>query len=95
MRIGTPGQAKKEGWISMPEFRKKFDSEDSFVKAVASITMLNTEELMTMSFVQKEMWNRFEEKISNFFVLIFALDIFKKYTKHMLLKFIKNGYDRI
>lgn len=41
------------------------------------------------------MWNRFEQKISNFFVLIFSLHIFKKYTKHVLLKYIKNGYDRI
>lgn len=50
---------------------------------------------MTMSFIQKEMWDRFESKISNFFVLVLALDIFKKYTRHMILKYIRNGYDRI
>ena len=41
------------------------------------------------------MWDCFERKISNFFVLVFTLDIFKKYTKHILLKYIKNGYDRV
>ena len=65
------------------------------MRSVASLTMLNREELMGMSFVQKQMWERFESKISNFFVLVFCLDIFKKYTRHMLLKFIRNGYDRI
>ena len=57
--------------------------------------MLLKEELETMSFVQGDMWNRFESKIGNFFVLVFTLDIFKKYTKHILLKYIKNGYDRV
>lgn len=27
--------------------------------------------------------------------MVFTLDIFKKYTKHVLLKYIRNGYDRI
>jgi hypothetical protein len=41
------------------------------------------------------MWKRFEQKIGNFFPLFFALHIFKKYIKHVLLKYIQNGYDRI
>jgi len=40
------------------------------------------------------MWNIFETKVSNFAVLVSALHIFKKYTRHVLLKYIKNGYDR-
>ena len=79
----------------MADYRKKFESEDVFLRCVSSITMLNTQELLEMSFVQHEMWDRFEKKISNFFVLVFTLDIFKKYTKHVLLKYIRNGYDRI
>ena len=27
--------------------------------------------------------------------MVFTLDIFKKYTKHVLLKYIKNGYERV
>lgn len=95
MKIGTAEQASKEEWVSMTEYRKKFNSEEEFIRAVSSITMFNTEELMTMSFLQKEMWDRFESKINNSFMLIFTLDIFKKYTRNTLLKFIKNGYDRI
>jgi len=79
----------------MAEERKKYKDEESFVRSVSKITMLNKEELLTLSYVQKHMWDRFEEKISNFFVLVFALHIFKKYTRHVLLKYIKNGYDRV
>ena len=41
---------------------------------------------------QGERWDMFEQKISNFFTIYFALHIFKKYTKNILLKYIKNGY---
>jgi hypothetical protein len=44
----------------MEEERKKYENEESFVKAVSSITMLNKEELLSLSYVQKDMWNRFE-----------------------------------
>ena len=69
--MGTKAEAEKEGWISMAEEKKKWESEEEFVKMVAGITMLNKAALMEMSFKQKEMWERFEEKISNFFVLVF------------------------
>lgn len=31
----------------------------------------------------------------NFFVIYLSLHIFKKYINHVLLKYIRNGYDRI
>jgi len=41
------------------------------------------------------MWEKFEEKIGNFFILLLTLDLFKKYTRHVLYKYIKNGYERL
>lgn len=93
--MGTVEEAKEGGWVSMGEARKGHESEEAFVKAVASITMLNREELLTLSYVQREMWTRFEEKIGNFFPIFLALHVFKKYTRHILLKFIANGYERV
>lgn len=75
--------------------REQHADEAAFTKFVSSLTMLNREELLTLSFAQKEMWERFEEKISNFFPIFFALHIFKKYTRHTMLKYIRNGYDRL
>lgn len=57
--------------------------------------MLNREELMVLSYVQKEMWDCFEQKIGNFFPIYFSLHIFKNYIRHLLLKYIQNGYERI
>jgi hypothetical protein len=94
-KLGTEKQAQAEGWISMTEERKNYPNEDAFVRAVSNITMLNREELLTLSYAQREMWTRFEEKIGNFFPIFFALHIFKKYTRHLLLKYIANGYERI
>lgn len=79
----------------MEEERKKHADEDAFVRFVSSLTMLNREELLVLSYVQKEMWDRFEQKIGNFFPIYFSLHIFKKYIRHLLLKYINNGYERI
>lgn len=94
-KVGTKEQAQLEGWISMEEERKKHADEDAFVRFVSSLTMLNREELLVLSYVQKEMWDRFEQKIGNFFPIYFSLHIFKKYIRHLLLKYINNGYERI
>jgi len=40
-------------------------------------------------------WRLFEKKTENFSVLIYARHIFIKYVKHILKKFIKNGYQRV
>lgn len=65
------------------------------VKTVANLTMLSKEELLVVSGNQHDFWVLFEEKIGNFFILVLALHIFKKYVRHVLLKYIKNGYERI
>lgn len=44
---------------------------------------------------QKDFWDLFEVKISNFFIILEALHIFKKYVLHVLRKYVKNGYNRI
>ena len=50
---------------------------------------------MVVSGNQHDFWVLFEVKISNFFTLVFATHIFKKYVRHVLLKYIKNGYERM
>jgi hypothetical protein len=50
---------------------------------------------MVVSGNQHDFWVLFEVKISNFFILVLTLHIFKKYVRHVLLKYIKNGYERI
>lgn len=57
--------------------------------------MLSREELSQISGSQHEFWIVFEKKIENFFILVLTLHLFKKYTRHVLLKFIRNGYERV
>ena len=42
--IGTEEQAKEKGWVSMTDARSQFDDEETFIKKVSNITMLNKEE---------------------------------------------------
>jgi hypothetical protein len=70
-------------------------NEKKLVKMVSNLTMLSKEELSVVAGEQHDFWVLFEEKISNFFPIIFALHIFKKYVRHTLLKFIRNGYERV
>jgi len=48
-----------------------------------------------ISGVQHDFWVLFEQKIGSFFVLLFTLHIFKKYVRHVLLTYLKNGYQRV
>lgn len=57
--------------------------------------MLSKEELLETSCNQKAFWDLFEAKITNFFAIYYAVHIFKKYTRHVLLKYINNGYNRL
>ena len=57
--------------------------------------MLQKEELEVVSGKQHDFWVLFEEKIANFFPLMFTLHVYKKYIKHVMLKYIRNGFDRI
>jgi hypothetical protein len=94
-KIGPEEQALKEGWVSFQQLADEMPNQRKVVKFVSNLTMLSREELLVVSGNQHEFWVLFEEKICNFFVLVFALHIFKKYVRHVLLKYIKNGYDRI
>lgn len=57
--------------------------------------MFNKDEMKKYAGNQKEIWDAFEIKISNFFPIYFSLHIFKKYFKYILIKYIKNGYSRV
>ncbi len=57
--------------------------------------MFNREEMKQYTGNQKVIWDAFEVKIGNFFPIYFSLHIFRKYFKHVLIKYAKNGYDRI
>jgi hypothetical protein len=57
--------------------------------------MFNTAEIKALTGNQKEIWDAFEGKIMNFFVIIFALHHFKNYIRHVLIKYVHNGYHRI
>jgi hypothetical protein len=63
--------------------------------AVSNITMFNKVEMQKYAGNQKEIWDAFEVKIENFFPIYFSLHIFKKYVKHVFIKYAKNGYDRV
>ena len=41
------------------------------------------------------MWEVFMRKIRAPLKILFVKDIFEKFIKHTLLKYIKNGYDRL
>lgn len=42
-----------------------------------------------------ETWSIFEKKSANLGTLVYSKDIFKKYVKHVVKKFINNGYQRV
>lgn len=93
--IGTEEKAKENEWVSFAKLADEFPNQRQLIKFVSNITMLSREELLEVSGRQHDFWVLFEEKISNFFPLVFTLHIFKKYVKHVLLKYIKCGYDRV
>lgn len=95
-RIGTKEEAEKFGWISMPKARKQFKSEEDFIAAVAKITLFDSEEVKTVCQGKDSLaWNLFEQKAEHTHVLIYSKNFFGRYVKHVLRKFIKNGYQRV
>jgi hypothetical protein len=44
---------------------------------------------------KKAAWRLFEKKIANTGTLLYTKDIFQAYVKHILNKFILNGYQRV
>lgn len=49
----------------------------------------------SLNYKSKHTWNVFESKIRTPLKILFVRDIFEKYSRHMLEKYIKNGYDRV
>ncbi len=93
--IGNAEEAKEKAWVSFPQLAEELPNQRQLIKFVANITMLSRDELEKVSGNQHDFWVLFEEKICNFFPLVFTLHIFKKYVRHILLKYIKCGYDRV
>lgn len=79
----------------MIDARKQFKNEDDFIKALSNITLFSQEELIEVCKDKSAAWGLFMKKVSNTAVIIFAAHIFPKYVKHILRKFIRNGYQRI
>jgi hypothetical protein len=52
LMLGSKAEADKEGWIALAEERKNYPSEEAFAQSIAAITMLTTQELSKMTFVQ-------------------------------------------
>lgn len=58
--------------------------------------MMNKQEIEdTFVADQAVCWDRFENKISHFFPILAAVHLFRKYTVHVLRKFVRNGYTRV
>jgi hypothetical protein len=95
-RIGTQEEAAKFNWISMVQARKMYKREEDFVEAIAKITIFDAEELKQVSRGKDNAaWTLFEQKSLNSSVLISSRHLFTAYVKHVLRKFVKNGYQRV
>lgn len=42
-QLGTAEEAAANKWVSMKQYREKFESEEKFIAAVSNITMLNNQ----------------------------------------------------
>jgi hypothetical protein len=65
------------------------------VKAVSNITMFNKEDNTKIASKEFTFWDFFENKIGDFFTILYSLKHFKLYMKHVFTKYIANGYDRL
>lgn len=80
----------------MDQGRKMYKKEEDFLAAISKITIFDAEELkMICRGKDNDAWNLFEKKSSNSTVLIYSRHLFTAYVKHMLRKFIRNGYQRV
>lgn len=72
-----------------------YKREEDFIHALASITIFTAEEMVEVCKDKVAAWGLFEKKVSNTAVLLSARHIFVAFVKHILRKFIKNGYQRV
>ena len=69
--------------------------EEAWLDLLMKLTSFTLQELQEVSFKEREMWDLFQGKIVAPLKAFYISDIFLKYTKHMLLKLKKNGYQRV
>jgi hypothetical protein len=93
--VATEVDAHKQRWLSMKDARNQFTTEEEFIKRIAGITLFTDEEVDGICKEEVAAWPLFSKKVSNTATLLFSSHIFPKYIKHVLRKFIANGYSRI
>lgn len=94
-RIGTAEEAAKYSWLSMKKARDEFKSEDEFLKQLSGVTLFTEGEVSQICKEEVSGWQILSRKMSNSATLLHASHIFPKYVKHVLRKFIANGYLRV
>lgn len=65
------------------------------MKAIAGIALLSEDEIGRICREEAAAWRLIGEKVSNAATILFASHIFPKFIKHVLNKFIVNGYSRV
>jgi hypothetical protein len=79
----------------MAQAKEKFPHEEDFVKAIAGISLFTEKEIEKICKDEIGAWGIFSKKISNSAILLHSSHIFPKFIKHVLRKFIANGYSRV
>lgn len=79
----------------MAAARGRFEKEEDFVKAIAGVTLFTEKEIGRICREEVGAWGIFSKKISNTATLLYSSHIFPKFIKHVLRKFIANGYSRV
>jgi hypothetical protein len=73
-----------------------YKREEDFLGAIAKITLFDNEELKRVCRGHdREAWVLFEQKVLNSAVIIYSRHLFTHYVRHVLRKFIRNGYQRV
>ena len=93
--MGAKDDALKNKWLSMEEVRQQSTSEEEFITSLMGITTFLGHHYEDAKLNKSETWTLFEKKLSNTATLIFCKNIFPHYVKHVLNKFIRNGYQRV
>jgi hypothetical protein len=79
----------------MEQARGRFAREEEFVEAIAGITLLTAGEIGKICREEATAWQLMAKKVSNSATLLYASHIFPKFIRHVLRKFIANGYSRV
>ena len=94
LEVGTREEAARNGWISMKE-GIDIHGHDGWLHKIVNLTCLNEQDLKAANYERSEIWKLFEYKIIAPAKILVITDIFEKYTRHILRKYKKNGYQRI